>query len=79
MITSQLTFSTIFDNELTLDLKLAESTAARDAPYERSVFYEDGDEDGVYLYDVNTGRNQTQFSSVDDDISQIGLDISFPV
>ena len=54
-------------------------TASRNAPYERSVFYEDSDNDGIFLYDVNTGRNQTQFSSVYDDVFNIGLDLTLPV
>ena len=33
----------------------------------------------AWLYDVNTGKNQTQFSSVDDNDFNIGLDVSIPL
>ena len=46
---------------------MAGGEASREAPYERTVFYEDTDDRGFWQYDVNTGRNQTQFSYVDDE------------
>ena len=76
---NQLSFDKIFQNEITLNGRVSFGTASRNAPYERSVFYEDSDNDGIFLYDVNTGRNQTQFSSVDDDVFNIGLDLTLPV
>ena len=51
----------------------------KSSPYERVTFYEDGDEDGVYLYDVNTGRNQTQFSMVQDQNTNVVLDLEIPL
>jgi hypothetical protein len=39
----------------------------------------DGDEDGVYLYDVNTGRNQTPFSMGPDSNTNVGLDLEIPL
>jgi len=58
---------------------LGDGRAERDSPYERVAFYEDGDEDGVYLYDVNTGRNQTQFSMVQDQNTNVVLDLEIPL
>jgi hypothetical protein len=79
LINNQLSFDKIFENDMVLDGRVSFGSASRDAPYERSVFYEDSDNDGIYLYDVNTGRNQTQFSSVDDDVFNVGLDLTIPI
>ena len=62
-----------------LDVRLAGGDASRYAPYERTVFYEDTDDRGFWQYDVNTGRNQTQFSFVDDENENIGFDLTIPV
>tara|TARA_A100001234_G_scaffold162830_1_gene144147 strand:- start:266 stop:2866 length:2601 start_codon:yes stop_codon:yes gene_type:complete len=79
LINNQLSFDKIFENDMVLDGRVSFGSASRDAPYERSVFYEDSDNDDIYLYDVNTGRNQTQFSSVDDDVFNVGLDLTIPI
>ena len=81
----QINYSQLFDNGSTLDVRLANGKATRDAPYEREIFYQDSS--GVvgtstpdaWLYDVNTGKNQTQFSSVDDNDFNFGLDVSIPL
>ena len=81
----QLNYSKFFDNGSSLALRLASGKATRDAPYEREVFYQDTS--GVtgtlipdaWEYDVNTGKNQTQFSNVDDDDQNFGIDFTFPV
>jgi hypothetical protein len=62
-----------------LDIRLTRGVASRYAPYERTVFYEDTDDRGFWQYDVNTGRNQTQFSFVDDENENIGFDLTIPV
>ena len=78
LINNQINWSTILQNDIVIEARLADGSAERDSPYERVVFYEDGDADGVWAYDVNTGRNQTQFSIVEDDTSNIGIDVSIP-
>ncbi len=75
----QLNYSYLFQNDIQLDVRLAGGDASRYAPYERVVFYEDTDDRGFYRYDVNTGRNQTQFSYVNDDNENFGLDLTFPL
>ena len=75
----QLNYSYLFTNNMELDIRLARGDASRYAPYERSVFYEDTDDRGFWQYDVNTGRNQTQFSFVDDENENIGFDLTIPV
>ena len=79
LINHQFNYNKTFENNWTLDVSLGDGRAERDSPYERVAFYEDGDEDGVYLYDVNTGRNQTQFSMVQDQNTNIVLDLEIPL
>ena len=75
----QLNYSYLFNNNMELDIRLTRGVASRYAPYERTVFYEDTDDRGFWQYDVNTGRNQTQFSFVDDENENIGFDLTIPV
>ena len=79
LINHQFNYNKTFENNWTLDVSLGDGRAERDSPYERVAFYEDGDEDGVYLYDVNTGRNQTQFSMVQDQNTNVVLDLEIPL
>ena len=79
LINHQFNYDKTFENDWTLDVSLGDGRAERDSPYERVVFYEDGDEDGVYLYDVNTGRNQTQFSMVQDQNTNVVIDLEIPL
>ncbi len=74
----QLNFNKSFENGWNLNVGLGDGEAERDSPYERVAFYEDGDNDGVYLYDVNTGRNQTQFSMVEDQTENVVIDLEIP-
>ena len=75
----QLNFNKTFENGWNLNVGLSDGEAERDSPYERVVFYEDGNNDGVYLYDVNTGRNQTQFSMVEDQTTNVVIDLEIPL
>ena len=75
----QINYSTYFDNGMTLDVKGSVGEASREAPYERVVFYEDTNDLGYWRYDVNTGRNQTQFSYVNDEIDSFGFDLTLPI
>ena len=75
----QLNYSYLFNNNMELDIRLTRGDASRYAPYERTVFYEDTDDRGFWQYDVNTGRNQTQFSFVNDENENIGFDLTIPV
>ena len=75
----QLNYNYLFQNNMELDIRLADGEASRYAPYERVVFYEDTDDRGYWQYDVNTGRNQTQFSYVDDTNENFGMDLTFPL
>ncbi len=74
----QLNFNKTFENGWNLNVGLSDGEAERDSPYERVAFYEDGNNDGVYLYDVNTGRNQTQFSMVEDQTTNVVIDLEIP-
>ena len=74
----QLNFNKTFENDWNLNVGLGDGEAERDSPYERVAFYEDGNNDGVYLYDVNTGRNQTQFSMVEDQTTNVVIDLEIP-
>jgi TonB-dependent receptor len=74
----QLNFNKTFENGWNLNVGLSDGEAERDSPYERVAFYEDGNSDGVYLYDVNTGRNQTQFSMVEDQTTNVVIDLEIP-
>ena len=75
----QLNFNKTFENGWNLNVGLGDGEAERDSPYERVAFYEDGNNDGVYLYDVNTGRNQTQFSMVEDQTTNVVIDLEIPL
>ncbi len=75
----QLNFNKTFENGWNLNVGLSDGEAERDSPYERVAFYEDGNSDGVYLYDVNTGRNQTQFSMVEDQTTNVVIDLEIPL
>jgi len=75
----QINYSTFFDNGMSLDIKGSVGEATREAPYERVVFYEDTNDLGYWRYDVNTGRNQTQFSYVNDEIDSFGFDLTLPI
>ena len=75
----QLNFNKTFENGWNLNVGLSDGEAERDSPYERVAFYEDGNNDGVYLYDVNTGRNQTQFSMVEDQTTNVVIDLEIPL
>ena len=79
LINHQLNYSYLFQNDIAMDIRMAGGEASREAPYERTVFYEDTDDRGFWQYDVNTGRNQTQFSYVDDENENFGIDLTFPV
>jgi hypothetical protein len=75
----QLNYNYHFQNNMEIDIRHAGGNASRYAQYERVVFYEDTDDRGFYRYDVNTGRNQTQFSYVNDDNENFGIDFTFPL
>ena len=75
----QINYSYQFINDYELDIRLTSGEASRNAPYERAVFYEDTDDRGFWRYDVNTGRNQTQFSYVKDTNENIGFDLTAPL
>ena len=79
LINHQLNYNYLFQKNKKFNLRLAGGDASRYAPYERVVFYEDTDDRGFWRYDVNTGRNQTQFSYVNDDNENFGLDLTFPL
>ena len=76
---NQINYSYLYDSGAELDLRLTSGEASRHSPYERVVFYEDTDDRGFWRYDVNTGRNQTQFSYVNDKNENIGLDLTYPI
>ena len=76
---NQINYSYSYDNGAELDLRLTSGEASRNSPYERVVFYEDTDARGYWRYDVNTGRNQTQFSYVQDQNENFGLDLTYPI
>ena len=76
---NQINYSYSYDNGAELDLRLTSGEASRNSPYERVVFYEDTDARGYWRYDVNTGRNQTQFSYVKDQNENFGLDLAYPI
>ena len=76
---NQINYSYSYDNGAELDLRLTSGEASRNSPYERVVFYEDTDARGYWRYDVNTGRNQTQFSYVKDQNENFGLDLTYPI
>ena len=79
LINNQINYSYLYDNGAELDLRLTSGDASRHSPYERVVFYEDTDDRGFWRYDVNTGRNQTQFSYVEDSNENIGIDFTYPI
>ena len=76
---NQINYTYLYDSGAELDLRLTSGEASRHSPYERVVFYEDTDDRGFWRYDVNTGRNQTQFSYVKDKNENIGLDLTYPI
>jgi len=76
---NQINYTYLYDSGAELDLRLTSGEASRLSPYERVVFYEDTDDRGFWRYDVNTGRNQTQFSYVKDKNENIGLDLTYPI
>ena len=76
---NQINYSYVYESGAQLDLKLTSGEASRHSPYERVVFYEDTDDRGFWRYDVNTGRNQTQFSYVEDSNKNVGVDLTYPI
>ena len=75
----QLNATYMFDNYAEIDFRYTSGDASRNSPYERVVFYEDTDDRGFWRYDVNTGRNQTQFSYVEDENENFGFDLTLPI
>ena len=70
-------------DDLKIDWRASYSEAFRDAPYERQVVYEDttgvtGDFDGVFRID-SARRNSTEFSKIEDDAQDIGVDVELPL
>ena len=76
---NQINYTYLYDNGAELDVRLTSGEASRYSPYERVVFYEDTDDRGFWRYDVNTGRNQTQFSYVEDKNENAGIDLTYPI
>jgi len=70
-------------NNASIDWRASYSEAMRDAPYNRQLFYEEGvnPETGeqVFRYRGRTDGNLTEFSKVEDDSTDVGIDGVLPV
>jgi len=64
-------------NGATLDWRATYSEAFRDAPYRRELFYEENN-NGGFSYRGSTDSNLTEFSKVEDDSTDLGVDVMLP-
>lgn len=63
-------------NDLTVEWRLAASSAKRDVPYENRIGYR-MDNDGYWMYNGNGIRNSLDFSRVDDKVRSGGIDVTW--
>ena len=76
---NQLTGSHVFEglNDLSVDWRVSDATATRDAPYQREYRYE-YTQDGLQ-YGGTSADNVTQFSEIEDNTQDYGIDFEMPV
>ena len=74
---TQLQGKHFFGNDASVQWRLSHSEATRDAPYEREVLYElEGD---TYRYKGTLDGNTTNFSKIEDQAEDIGIDALLPL
>jgi len=66
-------------NDLSVDWRISQATATRDAPYQRFVNYQFDDAAGAYRYEGDINDNFTRFSEIEDNTSDYGIDLSLPL
>lgn len=76
LFTSQLAGEHDFEN-LQVSWRGAYAESSRDAPYERTVRYVLDDDIDAFIYDNQQGRNQTDFSFIQDEIWSGGVDLKY--
>ena len=76
---NQLTGEHLFDSlgGLSVEWRISEATATRDAPYQRSADY--AYTNTGYVYEGTVNGNSTAFSEVEDNTSDYGVDLELPV
>ncbi|WP_417482101.1 TonB-dependent receptor domain-containing protein [Maricaulis sp.] len=76
---NQLTGEHLFDSlgGLSVEWRISDATATRDAPYQRSAEY--AYTNTGYVYEGTVNGNSTSFSEVEDNTSDYGIDFELPV
>ncbi len=76
---NQLTGEHLFDSlgGLSVEWRISDATATRDAPYQRSSDY--AYTNTGYVYEGTANGNSTSFSEVEDNTSDYGVDLELPV
>jgi outer membrane receptor protein involved in Fe transport len=76
---NQLTGEHVFDGlgGLSVDWRISDATATRDAPYQRNAEYVYTG--GGYVYEGTVNGNSTSFSEIEDNTSDYGVDLELPV
>tara|TARA_R110000868_G_scaffold2384_8_gene17763 strand:+ start:5137 stop:7848 length:2712 start_codon:yes stop_codon:yes gene_type:complete len=76
---NQLTGEHLFDSlgGLSVDWRISDATATRDAPYQRNAEYVYTG--GGYVYEGTVNGNSTSFSEIEDNTSDYGVDLELPV
>ena len=76
---NQLTGEHVFDGlgGLSVDWRISDATATRDAPYQRNAEYVYTG--GRYVYEGTVNGNSTSFSKIEDNTSDYGVDLELPV
>ncbi len=76
---NQLTGEHLFDSlgGLSVEWRISDATATRDAPYQRSADY--AYTNTGYVYEGTANGNSTSFSEVEDNTSDYGVDLELPV
>ena len=81
VVFNQLTGSHVFDSlgGLSVDWRVSDATATRDAPYQRFVRYEWDPARQTYRYEGDIKSNATVFSEIEDQTQDWGVDFALPV
>lgn len=70
---------THFFGDFTVDWRAAQATTRRDVPYETGIRYLTGGLTSTFVYDPSgsVSRNSIQFSTLDDEVTSFGADLTY--
>ncbi len=81
VIFNQLSGEHVFESlgDLSVDWRISDATATRDAPYQRFVNYQFEDALQTYRYEGDINDNFTRFSEIEDNTRDRGFDLAYPL